>query len=210
MEDKTEDHDRFWEYLSRRPDAIKFLREYFNFIDYDGLSFNPKCLEVLKDREYKINKIDFTHLSRNRNFLPILEKYVNDKDNQFKDYLKSNLSYYYDISKITEKNTVKSINERSKNNIVLSVLNNIIWVELSNNQYAFNFLSENPNHVNWHILSSKAWAINLIEKHLDKVDFNSLSKNPSAIHILEANLSKINWFNLSLNENAIHLLEKKY
>ena len=58
MEDKTEDHDRFWEYLSRRPDAIKFLREYFNFIDYDGLSFNPKCLEVLKDREYKINKID--------------------------------------------------------------------------------------------------------------------------------------------------------
>ena len=210
MEDKIEDHDRFWGYLSTRPDAVEILREYFNFIDYSGLSYNPKCLEVLKDNEDQIDKINFTCLSTNRNFLPILEKYVEVKDNQFKEYLKSNLSFYYNLFGLIEKDKVNSINERSKNNIILSVLNNINWIELMNNSYSLKFLSENVNHIYWNILSSKPWAINLIEKHLDKVDFNNLSKNESAIHILEDNIHKINWSNLSYNKNAIHLLERNF
>ena len=203
-------HDHFWGYLFRRDDAIELLREYFEFVDYGGLSFNPKCLEVLSDREDEINNIDFTWLSRNRNFLPILEKYVEVKDNHFKEYLRSNLAYYYDMTDmdLISKDKLNVINESSKNNIVISTLNEIDWDDLSRNSHAFNFLSQNPKHVDWKILSSKPWAINLIENYLDLVDWKELSKNENAIHILEANLSKIDFNNLSYNKNAIHIIEK--
>ena len=87
-----------------------------------------------------------------------------------------------------------------------SVIVNMITNYLSN----FEILSWIcKNKLNSSQLSLNENAIKFLTQNQDKINWDLLSSNPNAIDLLQQNKDKINWNCLSLNSSAISILEKK-
>ena len=206
--------------LSSNENAIEILKQYPEYIDWDGLSSNSNAIDLLEQCPERINwdylslnpnaihlleknlkKVCWRNLSSNHNAIDILKRYPDNIE--WYNFLRNPNIIEYDYTNSCYK-LLDFINP-----------NKIIWSQLCHNPNpnVISILEANLDKVNssrencWCSISENPNAIKLLEKYPEKIAWNWLSRNYNAIHLLEANIEKVNWLVLSCNQNAIHLLE---
>jgi hypothetical protein len=188
-------------------------------------SKSNKIMPIVKIKD-SINKdiIDFHELSTQRQFIDIIEQYI-DEDETY-------ISWYFVAS---NPNAIHLIEKYLKENIP----EDYFWHNLSANPNAYDILMKNVDKIKWDNLSANPNACDILIKNVDKIDWANLATNPNITYIytnlmiqkkkliheyldtLDDNtiidLTHINnlynfgdefIFNLSSNPNAIHILEK--
>jgi hypothetical protein len=160
------------------PDAIKLLKMNINNenINWNKLSKNPAAIEILKENP---NKIVWAYLCSNTNLEAI-------------DMLKTKVENEENLS-------IKTY--RQKNEYSFKYIN---WVNLSKNPAAIEIIKFALNEEE-KILKEEGYNA----KSYLKVSWFSLSANINAIEILSNNKDKIDWQELSRNQKAIKLIIKK-
>lgn len=124
--------------LSENPEAIDYLLEYPEEIDWVQLSLNPKAIFLLKDN---LDKIDWNKLSLNPSAGELLEQnlhLINWKN------LSSNPGAIHLLRKYPQK---------------------IHWKQLSKNPEAIHLLEQNLEKINWCLLSGNPKAVQLLDKY---------------------------------------------
>lgn len=125
-------------YLSANPEAIDYLLEYPEEIDWSQLSLNHNALTLLKDHP---DKIDWNKLSLNSSAGQLLAKnthLINWK----------NLSSNPGAIQILEQNPHK-----------------INWEQLSKNPQAIHLLEQNVDKISWYSLSENPNSVKLLDKY---------------------------------------------
>ena len=177
--------------LSSNPNAVDFLEENRNMIDWRELSSNPNAIELLKENP---DKIYWAYLSAN-------------PDPKAIEMLKANLdriSWGY-IAQNSNPEAIKLIEEKIKVNPEIIHFDNLAANEtpeamkiIEENVLNKNTLYQTSNSTMYQISNSmRFWSI--------------LSRNSKAIKILKANPRKIHWDQLCINKSteAIQLLEEQ-
>jgi hypothetical protein len=159
-------------------------------LNFEYLCFNPNAIEIIEERLYNDQEINWYAISRNINAIHILQKHPD---------------------KIDWGSICANINAMPiiENNIDL-----IDWSRLSCNINAVSFLEKHVDMIVWDSLCMNPNAIHMIrdkiEKgEIDKINWEYLSMNPNAIDLLDKNIDLVDWRNLSTNSNA-HILIDKY
>ena len=178
-----------WFCISQNPNAIHLLERYPENINWSSLSLNINAIRLLQQN---IKKIDWFNLVINKNAYPIISQNM--------DIIMSNTIYFKRLC-LNQNPKVLQLIERYPEKID--------WQNLSSNPAAIHILKRNLTQISWYELSENVNAIELIEDNLTKIDWELLSLNKNAIHLIEKNLDKINWAFLSENPNAIHILKNK-
>jgi hypothetical protein len=203
--------------LLKNPNAIEFLKQNRDMIEWNYLSQNPNAIELLRERfkeEKNMNqselhdlpdskKLDWEHLSANPCAIELLK--LNPKEINF-NMLSANtnaielLKDAVDAEENLTESELEDLPKRYK----------IDWYKLSANPNAIEILKANQDNIEWEFLSQNTnpIAIELLKANFDYIIWDYLSANPAAIDILKANPYKINWRELSKNPSAIELLRK--
>ena len=172
-----------WHGLSGNSNAIKFLENNPDKIDWDYVSWQSDAISLL---ENNVDKINWEMLHYNDKTKNLIEENIDKIPlDTIQDY-----SYNYFAMPFLEKYPDK-----------------INWQGLSKNKNAVHLLEQNPDKINWSNLSYNKNAIHMLEKNPLKIDWNELSFNKNAIHLLQQNPDKINWDNLHSNDNVLCLLD---
>jgi len=225
--------------LSSNPNAIDFLEENRNMIDWRELSSNPNTVELLKENP---DKIYWVFLSKNpdpkaiemlkANLDRISWGYIAQNSNPeamklIEEEIKINpeIIPFDNLAANETPEAIKLIflfNLLNKNTMYQEVSNSMrFWSILSRNSKAVKILKANPRKIHWDQLCSNksTEAIQLLEEEMKnnwndrRISWLNLSSNPNqrAFAILEANPTKIDYRGLSNNSNpnAIELLKKR-
>ncbi len=207
------------EFLSKNENAIAFLEQNPDLINWHYLSGNKNAEELLLANKNKI-KLNRSNIGLNEN-LKIIDEII-----------KPNINIISNNQLSLNKNTVKLLVDKypEKINWALLSLNTsdeameyleinqekICWFNLSlnTNDKAIKILINNQDKIQWALFSSNSntKAVELLLKNLDKINWCYLSKNSNdkAVELLLKNQSKIDWnrFSLNTNDKAIDLLLK--
>lgn len=177
-----------WFCISKNPNAVHLLELYPDKINWSSLSLNPNAIHLL---EKNIKKIDWFNLAINKNAYSIISQNM--------DIIMSNTIYFRRLC-LNQNPKILTLIERYPEKID--------WCGLSGNPAAIHILKRNLTKISWYDISENVNAIQLIEENLSLIDWELLSLNTNAIHLIEKNLDKINWAFLSENSNAINILKK--
>jgi hypothetical protein len=202
--------------LSSNPNAVDFLEENRNMINWRELSSNPNAIELLKENP---DKIDWDLLSKNPdpNAIEMLKAnpdriswgYIAQNSNPkamklIEEEIKVNpTNIHFDNLAANETlEAIKLIEDNLLNkNTIYQVSNSMrFWSILSRNSKAVKILKANPRKIHWDQLCSNksTEAIQLLEEQMTNkwVDPVKIDKN-------------ISWLNLSSNPNqrAFEILE---
>ena len=224
--------------LSKNPNAIDFLKENSDIIEWNYLSANPNAIELLReqiDKENKMSedmlnnlfsyyKIDWNYLSANPNAIELLKA-------NYKKIIWSELSSNPGAIELLKKNIklvhwdilssnpgaiellnykVEEENRMKKRELEeLRTERKIDWNMLSSNPNAIEILKANHKKIEWRYLSKNPNAIELLKEYKKNIHWDVLSSNPNAIELLKEYPAKINWFYLSSNPNAIDLIKER-
>jgi hypothetical protein len=121
---------------------------------------NPNAIHLIeRQMAQDPKKINWAHLSRNPNAIPILERYPEKID--------------WELLQINP-NGISLIKRK-----LAQDPDKINWFHLSRNPNAIPILEKHPEKINWYWLSENPNAIHLLEKHPEKICWYYLSKNPS-------------------------------
>jgi len=176
---------KYDKYLNRNKNAIHFLRNNRQYINYSILCAQEHGIEIVEEliKNNELDKIDWWALSRNPAAIHIL----NEPAHHIYRYF---LGFFF--------------NPR----ISLKYYNYINWVGLLYNKNAVELVKNNLHIYDkyWHIICQQPHLINIIECNMDKIHWNSLSVNYNAIHILENNLDNVCIYGLRWNKNGFELL----
>jgi hypothetical protein len=205
--------------LSSNPNAIDFLEENRNMIDWRELSSNPNAIELLKENP---DKIYWVYLSAN-------------PDQKAIEMLKANsdrISWGY-IAQNSNPEAIKLIEEKIKVNPeiihfdnlaanetpeAMKIIEEYILSESAVYQTSQSAMYKITNSMRfWSILSANSKAIKLLKANPRKIHWDQLCSNKSteAIQLLEEEMKnnwndrRISWLNLSSNPNqrAFAILE---
>ena len=161
--------------LSEQPEAVEFLRENPEYIDWQTITSNSAAVSIM---ENNIDKIDFSWLSSQAHGVHLLKKY------------KERINWH-DFS--VNPAGISLIEEN---------LDKVDWAMLSQNENAIHILENNLDKINWECLcQSNDNCISFIEKHIDKIHWDVLSSNEDAVHLLKSRPDKIDYRRLSYNRN---------
>ena len=160
--------------LSYQPKAVEFLRENPKYINWKIIASNSAALSIIEEN---ISKINFSWLSSEEHGIHILKKY-------------KKRIYWQDFS--CNEAGISMIEEN---------LHKISWTHLSGNEKAIHILENNIDKIDWEVLSANKAAISLLEKHIDKIDWRRLGVNENALHLLKSHPDKINFCELPYNNN---------
>jgi hypothetical protein len=204
-------------YLSGNPNAVSFLEQNPDKIEWFSLSRNSNAVSLL---EQNPDKIDRTGLSINSNAVSLLEKnpdkidWFNLSRNPNAGSLIKQYSDKIDLSELCSNSCPEAIALLSKN--IYS--DAILWNELSGNPNAVPLLEQRPDKIDWEEASSNLSIsiLPLLEKHLDQVHFelvccNGEDTTQEAIDFLEKHVDYMDygcWYRLSALPIAVPLLEK--
>ena len=202
--------------LSSNPNAVDFLEENRNMINWRELSSNPNAIELLKANP---DKIDWVSLSKN-------------PDQNAIEMLKANLdkiNWGY-IALNSNPEAMKLIEEEIKINPTNIHFDNLAANEtpeamkiIEENLLNKNTIYQVSNSIHfWSILSRNSMAIKILKANSHKIHWDQLCSNKSteAIQLLEEQMTnkwvdpviidrRISWYNLSSNPNqrALAILE---
>lgn len=161
--------------LSEQPEAVEFLRENPEYIDWQTITSNSAAVSIM---ENNIDKIDFSWLSCQAHGIHLLKKY------------KERINWH-DFS--VNPAGISLIEEN---------LDKVDWAMLSQNENAIHILENNLDKINWECLcQSNDNCISFIEKHIDKIHWDVLSSKEYALHLLKSRPDKIDYRRLSYNRN---------
>jgi hypothetical protein len=192
--------------LCLNPNAIQYLTEHPQLIQYDYLSYNQNAYELLIQDTANISSRNFAF-----NTHPDAENIIKNKQNKHWKNICQNPALIRLIKENPDKIHWDSL---SRNPAAISMLKlnfeKIVWSEfcLNTSPDAIQMIKANPDKIDWFSLSVNPSAIKYLEQNIDKVDFWALSWNTAAIHLIEANMNKIHWMGLSSNSSAMHILKK--
>lgn len=177
--------------LSANPNAVQWLENNIEVINWFYLSKNPNALHLLTKNPDKINWYMFSKNSANE----AIDLLINNPHKIYYDALCLNtnpLAY----------------------NLLIQHPSKIDWNLLSLNSanYAIELLINNPHKINWQYFSSNAnpRAYDFLKKNAYNIDYSFLNLNPNAVNWLNENPDFIDWQMLSRNDNAIELIEKNH
>ncbi len=194
-----------WSELSKNPNAIHFLKNNLDKIDWNSLSLNenPEAIELLENDPNKINWINFC-LNKSPKVIKLLEENPDEIDWNF---LSSNSAAIDLIEKYFH--TCRAFHENNPTYNFYDICR-INWFSLSKNSAAIHFFEQNPDKIKWRCFSSNPSAIHLLEEKINRndnygINWNHLSLNPTAIHLLEKFRNKICWTSLSMNPSIFEL-----
>jgi hypothetical protein len=204
--------------LSLNPNAVDFLEENHNMINWRELSSNPNAIELLKANP---DKIDWVFLSKNPDPYAI-------------EMLKANpdrISWGY-LAQNSNPEAIKLIEEKIKVNPEIIPFDNLAANETPEAIkliFLFNLLNKNTMYQEvsnsmrfWSILSRNSKAVKILKANPRKIHWDQLCSNKSteAIQLLEEQMTNkwvdpvkidknISWLNLSSNPNqrAFEILE---
>jgi hypothetical protein len=213
--------------ISSNPNAISFLQENPNYINWSMLSRNSNAVSILYNN---ISKIHWHELSCNTsNDEKLLELFLSvNKDNLCWTGLSSNPSnnavtmLYSNPEKIDYNSLALNKNAAIvpllRRYIVETTSTNqdfsIFWRHISKNESIGVMFPDYIEYLFWDELSrnSSNEALNLIEMNMDKINWMLLNYNTNAraIKLLETHIEYIDWNILSENnsDDAVALLEK--
>jgi len=160
------------EFLSENENAIGFLEQKPNLINWYYLSGNKNAEDLLLFNQNKI-RLNKSNIGKNEN-LKIINEIILPNLNLIASNLLS-----------LNKNAVKFIIDENPEKI------NWSYLSLNTSDYAIEYLEKNPDKINWLHLSRNTndKAIELLIKNQDKIqwDFFSSNSNDKAIELLFKN-----------------------
>ena len=190
--------------LCMNPNAIDYLIQNPQLLEYRYLSYNPNAYNLLMEQQDKICETMFL-LNTHKGVSDIVKTY---KSPHWK-HICQNPALIDLIKANPDKIHWDSL---SRNSAAVSILienfDKISWSEfcLNTSPEAIKVIVEHPDKIDALSLSINASAIKYLEEHPEIIDYWGLSWNSAAIHLIEKRPDKINWMGLSANPAAIHIL----
>ena len=157
--------DFLWSSIIYNQPSLEFLYDYH----FEYVSVHPMSLFYLQTYPYDI---DWTHLSKNPNAIPFIEK----NSGLF------NGRAYIDWREILSNATTFSFIFTNRNRIDLSEED--FWYYLACNPRSVPIFEQNPDKIPGY-LSTTYHGLPLLEKYPEKIDWSHLSSNPNAMVLLE-------------------------
>ena len=205
------------EFLSKNQNAIGFLKQNPDLINWYYLSGNKNADELLLSNKNKI-KLNRCNIGSNENLKIINEMIIPNlnliSENQLS--LNKNIVKFL-IDKYPEKINWAFLSLNTSDEAIEHLQKNqdkICWFNLSlnTNDKAIDILINNQDKIQWDLFSSNSntKAVELLFQNPNKINWNYLSKNSNdkAVEFLLENKDKIDWnrFSLNTNDKAIELL----
>ncbi len=176
--------------LCVNPNAIDYLEENPNEINYDYLSQNINGSRLFFKNPEKLNK---PWLSKNPGAIDFLQEYPEK-------------IFYRSLCANHSPDAIDMLLDDIEDN-----KHSLDWFDLSMNPYAMPILEDEDyfNNINWLMLSRNPAGVKLLEDNFNKIPkfaWSYISENPGATQLIYDNLDKINWDTASANPNLMELL----